>query len=282
IAAEKEPLTFDTLMVTPIDFSKFALNGLNIEVLTREIMVGPAYKLLKADYFFNNDLEFLKSTNPEKTYCTSITKTKTARSQNNTFSKHNVYSTLEIMSVVSVKVEKLHGCGYLKEIVVRRSDGEKHAFKDYDFPYLHMNDIKDMLLLAVQHKLFQLDGDVIVDFIAALRMFTKSIIIKIRVEDVQLRVESYQKKLNLTRPQRKYLEIEAKELYTPSFLAGVIYEDQDNQKRIMRADELHKKWSKTDQEMSKFMVELIDQLMHEREIIRNLERLVGARKLEKD
>ncbi|GJR27613.1 hypothetical protein Tco_1103845 [Tanacetum coccineum] len=32
-----------------------------------------------ADYFFNNDLEYLKSSDPERTYTTSITKTKVAR-----------------------------------------------------------------------------------------------------------------------------------------------------------------------------------------------------------
>ncbi|GJR11851.1 hypothetical protein Tco_0794503 [Tanacetum coccineum] len=32
-----------------------------------------------AEYFFNNDLEFLKSSDPKKKYTTSITKTKAAR-----------------------------------------------------------------------------------------------------------------------------------------------------------------------------------------------------------
>ncbi|GKG58862.1 hypothetical protein Tco_0594632, partial [Tanacetum coccineum] len=44
----------------------------------------------------------------------------------------------------------------------------------------------NMLLLVVQHKLFHLNGDVIVDLAVALRMFTRSLIIKKRVEDVQL------------------------------------------------------------------------------------------------
>ncbi|GKF80494.1 hypothetical protein Tco_0239096, partial [Tanacetum coccineum] len=44
------------------------------------------------------------------------------RSQINKFSPHDVYSKLWILSVVSVKVEKLHGYGFLKEIVVRRAD----------------------------------------------------------------------------------------------------------------------------------------------------------------
>ncbi|GKG14713.1 hypothetical protein Tco_0354313, partial [Tanacetum coccineum] len=73
----------------------------------------------------------------------------------------------------------------------------------------------DMLLLVVQHKLFHLDGEVIVDLAVALSMFTISLVIKKRVKDVQLGVESYQKKLNITKPQKDFPGISAKELCTP-------------------------------------------------------------------
>ncbi|GJW14165.1 hypothetical protein Tco_0018298 [Tanacetum coccineum] len=98
-----------------------------------------------------------------------------------------------------------------------------------------------MLLLAIQHKLFHLDGNVIIDFIVALRMFTRSLILKRRVEDLQLGVESYQKKLNITKRQNTIPEIKFKELYTPSYdPSGIVYEDLDKQKRVFRADELYK------------------------------------------
>nr|GEY82006.1 hypothetical protein [Tanacetum cinerariifolium] len=73
-----------------------------------------------------------------------------------------------------------------------------------------------MLLFVVQPKLFHLNDNDIVDLIVALRMFTRSLIIKRRVEDLQLGVESYQKKLNITAPQQNFPKIEFKELYTPS------------------------------------------------------------------
>ncbi|GJR68242.1 hypothetical protein Tco_0014307 [Tanacetum coccineum] len=38
---------FDELMITPIDFSGYILNGLKIENLTQEILLGPAFRLLK-------------------------------------------------------------------------------------------------------------------------------------------------------------------------------------------------------------------------------------------
>nr|GEU81585.1 hypothetical protein [Tanacetum cinerariifolium] len=61
-----------------------------------------------------------------------------------------------------------------------------YKFKEGDFVDLHLNDIEDMLLLAVQHKLFHLNDNEIVDIIVALRMFTRSLIIKRGVEDLQL------------------------------------------------------------------------------------------------
>ncbi|GJS75501.1 hypothetical protein Tco_0725382 [Tanacetum coccineum] len=284
----------------------------------------PGHLTVAAEYFFKNDLEFLKSSDPEKNYTTSITKTKAARydkdaekgikhwgdrrklwyrSQINKFSKHNVYSTQKILGVKSIRVKKLHGYGHLEEIVVKRDDRQLYKFKEGDFVDLHMNDIEDMLLLDVKHKLFHLDDSDIVDSIVALCMFIRSLIIKRRVEDLQLGVESYQKKLNIIETQKTFPEIKFKELYTPSYKPpGVIYEDLNKHKRVMRADELYKfsdrtlktvrdelhdrilyfrlgynkemsrrKWTAIDKKRSELMVELIDKHMQERRVIRNLE-----------
>ncbi|GKB16927.1 hypothetical protein Tco_0850850, partial [Tanacetum coccineum] len=62
-----------------------------------------------------------------------------------------------------------------------------------------------------------------------------------RVEDVQLGVEIYQKKLNISKPQKEFPGISAKEPYITSYdLKGVVYLDSRDQKRLMRADELYK------------------------------------------
>nr|GFA91732.1 hypothetical protein [Tanacetum cinerariifolium] len=121
-------------------------------------------------------------------------------------------------------------------------------------------------------------------------------------------------KLNITLPQQTFPKIKFKELYTPSYKPpGVIYENLNEQKRVMRANELYKfsdgtlktvrdethhrildfllgyndeisrrKWMAIDKNRSELMVELIDKHMRERKIIRNLERLVGAQELEMD
>nr|GEV92001.1 hypothetical protein [Tanacetum cinerariifolium] len=168
VSTVKDPLTFDDLMATPIDFSKFAMNRLKLDHLTQEILIGPVYNLLKGT-------------------CTSN---------------------------IELNVKKLHGYGHLEEIVVKRVDRQLYKFKEGDFVDLHLNDIENMLFLAVQHKLIHLNDNDIVDFIMALRMFTRSLIIKRRVKDLQLGVESYQKKLNITKPHKIFLEIEFKELFT--------------------------------------------------------------------
>ncbi|GJS15624.1 hypothetical protein Tco_0410096 [Tanacetum coccineum] len=140
---------------------------------------------IPVEFFFNNDLEYLKARNKERTYSSSITKTPATRAMINKVSKHEVFSTLRILSGVSVQVEKKSSYGYLKEIVIRRAYQKLYKFKEG--------------------------------------------------------VESYQRKLNLTKPQRTCPHILVKEPYTPKFdPPGVIYEDKSKKKRLMRVDEIHK------------------------------------------
>ncbi|GKD85927.1 hypothetical protein Tco_1357081 [Tanacetum coccineum] len=109
----------------------------------------------------------------------------------NMISKHDVYSTKRILAVTNVKVNEWYGYGHLEEIEVRRSDQQLYKFMKGNFPRLNLHDIKDMLILVVQYRLFNLKGDVIMHLAAALRMFTRRIVIQKRVEDLQLGVESY-------------------------------------------------------------------------------------------
>ncbi|GJS68958.1 hypothetical protein Tco_0683523 [Tanacetum coccineum] len=49
---------FDELMSTPIDFSGYILNGLKIKNLTQEILLGPAFRLLKGTRSNYAELEY--------------------------------------------------------------------------------------------------------------------------------------------------------------------------------------------------------------------------------
>ncbi|GJS66283.1 hypothetical protein Tco_0680847 [Tanacetum coccineum] len=276
---------FDEFMATPIDFSNFAMNRLKIEKLTKAHLVGPVYNLLKGTCQSSIELEY----NMEECYKALSDQLdwnnlegdrcpfdlrKPLPLKLNSFLKHDVYSHLKIMSRKSVKVNKFHGYGYLEEIMVRRADRQLYKFKEGDFKSYHQK----------------------------------------KIQDVQLGVESYQRKLNITKPHKEFPGIFVKELYTPLFdPPGVVYEDFNKQKRVMWDDELYKfsdgtlklvgdelhhrilnfrlgynkemsrrKWSAIDKRRSELMVELIDKKMRERWIIKNLERLVGAQELEMD
>nr|GEU87729.1 hypothetical protein [Tanacetum cinerariifolium] len=54
----KDPLTFDELMDTPIDFSKFVMNHLKIDKLTKAHLVVPVYNLLKGTCQSSIELEY--------------------------------------------------------------------------------------------------------------------------------------------------------------------------------------------------------------------------------
>ncbi|GJZ50827.1 hypothetical protein Tco_0605342 [Tanacetum coccineum] len=207
------------------------------------------------EFFINNDLKYLRAGILTMTYTTSTTKIKATkydlpgiedmvpniwrpvkvayryalwgvshwRQQRKSFyayargmqSRGDVYSTKHILAVTHVKVMKKHRYGYLEEIVVRRADNILYRFMEGDFPRLRINDIEDMLILVVQNRLINLLGDDVVDFAIALRMFTRSLVIQKRVEDLQLGVESYQKRINVTKPDTTRPDLRKRHLYTP-------------------------------------------------------------------
>nr|GFD26632.1 hypothetical protein [Tanacetum cinerariifolium] len=69
-------------------------------------------------------------------------------------------------------------------ISVRRDDDKIYKFKEGDFKRLRLQDIEDMLLLLVQGKLSNLTVKERFSFNVSLRMFTRSIVIQRRVEDL--------------------------------------------------------------------------------------------------
>ncbi|GKD53375.1 hypothetical protein Tco_1286762, partial [Tanacetum coccineum] len=58
VYASKDPLTFNDLMATPIDFSKYVLNGLKIENFTQDILLGSAFNPLKGTCSSSIEFEF--------------------------------------------------------------------------------------------------------------------------------------------------------------------------------------------------------------------------------
>ncbi|GJS21451.1 hypothetical protein Tco_0450083 [Tanacetum coccineum] len=180
--AEEPPTSFDEFNYTLFDFSAFIINRIKIPNLTQEILVGPAFNLLKGtcksltkleyhfeeyhrgrqvipqDFFINNDLEYLKGGELSRRYLTSVTKTKDAT----------------------------YGIKWIKYMIEARRDDQ--TFKEGDFLRLRLQDIEDMILLLVQRMLLNLTINERFDLNVALRMYTRRIVIKKRVEDLQLDV----------------------------------------------------------------------------------------------
>nr|GFB31015.1 hypothetical protein [Tanacetum cinerariifolium] len=140
----------------------------------------------------------------------------------------DVYSKRRIIAVTDLKIVEWQNYKNLDRISVRRDDDKINKFKEGDFKRLRLQDIEDMLLLLVQGKLSNLTVEERFAFNFSLRMFTRSIVIQRRMEDLQLGVESYQKRLNLTKPDTYRLDLKRREAYTAySNPRGFIYQNKD-------------------------------------------------------
>nr|GEV41087.1 hypothetical protein [Tanacetum cinerariifolium] len=218
----------------------------------------------------------------------------------------DVYSKRRIIAVTDLNIVEWHSYKHLDWITVRHDDDKLYKFKEGDFKRLRLQDIKDMLLLLVQGKLSNLTVEERFAFNVSLRMFTRSIVIQRRVEDLQLGVESYQKRLNLTKPDTYRSDLKRMEAYTAySNPRGFIYQNKYKKNRLMRIDELHKFsdetlndvrnalddrlkgirmqyfpqkiWRKGDKDRAAAMIQAIDKMLKTKRIMRSLERFVGGR-----
>ncbi|GKC70208.1 hypothetical protein Tco_1116091 [Tanacetum coccineum] len=156
-------------------------------------------------------------------------------------SARDVYSRHKIIVVTKLQIVEWHNYKHLDWITIRRNDDKLYTFKEGDYKRLRLQDIEDMLLLLVQGKLTTLTIKEHLALNVSLRMFTRKIVIQRHVEDLQLGVKSYQKKLNLTRPDTYKSDLKR----LPTYSAypkpkGFIYQNKDKKNKLMRNDELHK------------------------------------------
>ncbi|GKC32984.1 hypothetical protein Tco_1040278, partial [Tanacetum coccineum] len=109
------------------------------------------------------------------------------------------FSKHRITEVVRITTDQPHGLDFMEQILVMRENDKPDSFSEADFKYLNKNDIEDL------------------------------------VHDFQLRIESYQIKVNLTVPTLTFSGIEACEPYSivdkPN--TGLIYLNSKGEKRLM-------------------------------------------------
>nr|GEY83337.1 hypothetical protein [Tanacetum cinerariifolium] len=247
------------------------------------------------EHFINNNLEYLRGGASSRKYTTSITKTKATDyghikwiedlvprtmwiEEPIGYDKHSLWGR-RIIDVTELKIVECHSYKHLDWITVRRDDDKIYKFKEGDFKRLRIQDIEDMLLLLVQ--------------------------------DLQLGVKSYQKKLNLTKLDSYRSDLKRKEAYTAySNPQGFIYQNKDKKSRLMQIDELHKFSDETlidvrtalddrlkgirmqylpksirrksEKDRAAAMIQAIDKGLKIKRIMRSLERFVRGRLYEGD
>ncbi|GJY53199.1 hypothetical protein Tco_0444863 [Tanacetum coccineum] len=176
----------------------------------------PGQVTIQPQFFFNKDLDYLLT--GKRDYDISAVYGITHwwfRRKEFYINKHSepsdreaVRSQMRILSVISVKVFEKYGYNYLREIILRRADYQEYKISEKDFKNLHPNDFEDLFLLKDSRK---------------------------------LGIESYQTKINLERPNWDAADYYFKEDYTivPKPRA-VVYRDRNDQRKLMRLNELHK------------------------------------------
>ncbi|GJR54325.1 hypothetical protein Tco_1404846 [Tanacetum coccineum] len=204
------------------------------------------------DHFINNDLVYLSGGVLIRTYKTSVTKTKAADYGHIKWIEDLVPNTM--WSQVSVSYDKYTLWGILhwgrKRQQLYGFTANKEFARDvyskrriiavtklqivewHNYKHLDWITIRKLANLTVEERLA---------FNVSLRMFTRSVVIQRRVEDLQLGVESYQKKLNLTKPDTYISDLKLNEAYSAySNPRGFIYQNKDKKNRLMHIDELYK------------------------------------------
>ncbi|GJV89836.1 hypothetical protein Tco_1533774 [Tanacetum coccineum] len=191
-----------------------------------------------------------------------------------------VRSQMRILSVIRVKTFKKYGYNYLREIILRRADYKEYKISKKDFKNLHPNDFEDLYLSIFQDKnsTICLKSHKISLYTPAVNMWIRNLVIRNRVGDLQLRIESYQTKLNLERPNWDATDYFFKEDYTivPKPRA-VIYRDRNVSVKVDEGMET-RKWSEDDKRRSKDIhLSGSRKRLQIRRIFQSLESFVGGR-----
>ncbi|GKE44379.1 hypothetical protein Tco_1471663 [Tanacetum coccineum] len=222
LARNEDPReSFNEQMDTPLDFSAFMLNRLKVDTLTPELLADLTYELMKGSCKSLVELEYFL-----QEVCKATTDQLDWNNLEGQQYPHDLHKPLPLIP---------NSCG-LRVIPFDHFINNDHAYlsggvssqtyatsvtktKDADYGYIKW----------------------IEDFVPNSMCLTRSIVLRRRVEDLQLGVESYQKKLNLTRPNTYRSDLKRKTPYTAySNPKGFIYQNKDKKNILMRIDELYK------------------------------------------
>ncbi|GJX85371.1 hypothetical protein Tco_0421054 [Tanacetum coccineum] len=165
------------------------------------ILDGRGRQIILYNHFINKDLEYIKGGSSSRKYTTSITKTKAAdyghvkwiedKIPKSTWSSvHVVYDKHAYWGTHHWGPKRQRFYGYATNMETSEDIYSRHMI-------IAVTSLKIMEFVG---KLTNLNVDERFALNVALRMFTRRIVIQERMEDLQLAIESYQKKINLTKP----------------------------------------------------------------------------------
>ncbi|GJR12676.1 hypothetical protein Tco_0795328 [Tanacetum coccineum] len=200
------------------------------------------------------------------------------------FNRSAVRSHIKILSVVSLKTFSIYGYTYLKEIVLRRANYKEYMISEADFKNLHLNDFEDMYLLHLQGKLNHLSGADKVHLFNAFNLWIRNIVIRQRVEDLELDIESYQTQLNLTQ-DRNNQKTMTSETEVHKFCNGTLTRILEKLDVMVKdyvlfkfnPDIEHRIWSEDDKWKSQEFIKLIERRLKIKRIFRSFESFVSGR-----
>nr|GEU36616.1 E-beta-farnesene synthase [Tanacetum cinerariifolium] len=252
----------------------------------------PGQVTFQSNFFFNKDLKYLRYGSKGSIPTLSISKMKAAYYPDVGLEqmvpdqmwieeecKHTsegdcraVRTHIGVLSFVKIEVFSMYGYDYIKKIVLRRADLNEHIIAERDFKYLYPSDFEDLYLLNLQGHLNHLPPKDKKILATAVNLWTRHLVIRQRVEDFQVGIESYQTQLNLTKPRWDATGFEYKHDYT-----ALHYRVKEFKVNRMNSGLNTRFWTRKDVDRSKEFMFASQKRLKTRRIFRNLESFVGGR-----
>nr|GEV50927.1 integrase, catalytic region, zinc finger, CCHC-type, peptidase aspartic, catalytic [Tanacetum cinerariifolium] len=278
----------------------------------------PGQVTIQSDFFFNKDLEYLRYGSKGNRPALSISKMKAAYYPDVGLEQmvpDQFWINEECKYDIAAMLFLMYGYDYMKKIVLRRADLNEHIIAERDFKYMYPSDFEDLYLLNLQGHLNHLPPKDKRILSTAVNQWIRQLVIRQRVKDFQLRIESYQTQLDLTKPQWDATSFEYKHDYIViDSPRAVIFRDKYEVQMMMRLNEIHKFsdgtlqqidealdyrvkefkinrmnlglntrfWTRKDVDQCNAFMFAIQRRLRTRRIFRNLESFVGGRVREGD
>nr|GEZ08321.1 monodehydroascorbate reductase [Tanacetum cinerariifolium] len=189
---------------------------------------------------------------------------------------------MRILSVVRIKVFSIYGYDYMKKIVLRRADLNEHVIAKRDFKHMYPSDFEDLYLLNLQGHLNHLPPKDKKILTTAVNQWTRQLVIRQRVEDFQLGIESYQTQVNLTKPQWTATSFDTSMTTPSSSLLGLLSFGINMRVKEFRINRLNpglntRFWTRKDVDRCNAFLFAIQRRLRTHRIFRSLESFVGGR-----